>query len=80
MQGNDTQNGCNPKNLKVIKDSDNSVVIIQAELISAIGEVKDPHYKSGRKTYVYLNTISPLTYNFYISPEEVLSQLNAQTE
>ena len=78
MESNKTQTGCNPKNLKVIKDKNQEVVIIQTELISAIGKVDPSSTGSGKKTYLKLNTIIPEIFNFYISPEEVLAQLNAQ--
>ncbi|WP_312629537.1 hypothetical protein [Scandinavium sp.] len=78
MEINNNQAGCNPKNLKVIKDANGTVVIIQSELISAIGTVDPSSSNSGKKTYLRLNTISPSIFNFYLSPEEILAQLSSQ--
>lgn len=78
LKSSNINTGCNPQSLKVITDADKSVVIIQAELISAIGINTEKNYKSGKKTYLQLNTVTPSIFHFYISPEEVLIQLNDQ--
>ena len=78
MKSNSSREGCDPKKLTVITDKDKSVVIIQAELIAAIGTVTDKDYASGKKTFLQLNTLTPSTFNFFLSPEELLEQIQSQ--